>query len=175
MKLLNAAIGAAVVVAVEASPVFAGHAPESQEASLADGGLRSHESFNSDYLVYRSAGGETVVLGKEKKRRWWCVWLCKTRVAKKADKIRLSNTYYAEVQPGIFAFVGESVVCVNASSCESKHWAFGRTVEMSFPGGGTTGGLLPIDGVVTEHSVRIGGETFTATTAVGKHPAPVIL
>lgn len=169
-------IGIVIAASLVAVPANANHAPESQEAPLADGGLRQHESFKTNYYVYRSIGGETAVLGKEKKRRWWCVWLCKTRVAKKAEEIIVRNTYYAEVQPGVFAsVVGDAVVCANASSCGDKHWAFGATIKIPFPGGGALDGLLPIDGVVTEHQVRINSETFTATTAVGKHPGPVIL
>jgi len=163
-----------VLASLAATPAMTSHAPASQEVPLADGGIRKHKSFKTNWYVYRSIGGETRVEGKEKKRRWWCVWLCKTRVAKKADEIVIRNVYYSETQPGVFASLEKIAVCANASSCTQKEWAVGATIKVPFPGGGAIDGLLPIDGVVTEHQVRIGADTFTATTAVGKHPGPVI-
>lgn len=172
--------GAAVLIAASV-PAFGSHAPESQEAPLAGGGLRKHESFKSNYIVYKSVGGETEVLGKEMKRKWWCVWLCKRRVAKNAEKITVHNTYYHEVQPGVFASLQDFKICTNASSCSVKHWSVGAFVKMKFDSGGlggpagAGGAELEVHGVVTTHEVIVDGETFTATTAIGKHPPPVFL
>ena len=178
MKLVIA--GAAALIAASV-PAFGSHAPETQEAALAGGGLRKHESFRSNYIVYKSIGGETVVLGKEMKRKWWCVWLCKRRVSKNAEKITVVNTYYHEIQPGVFASVQDFRTCTNASSCRVRHWSVGALVKIKFDSGGVggpggaAGAELEIQGIVTTHEVTVDGETFTATTALGKHPAPVIL
>jgi hypothetical protein len=173
--------GAAALLAVIAAPAFGGHAPERQEAALSDGGLRTHESFKTNYYIYKSVGGETEILGKTKKRRWWCVWLCKTRVAKKAETITVHNIYYHEIQPGVFATVEDFKTCTNASSCMIRHWSVGAMVKIKFDSGGVGGPAgaggaeLEIEGVVSAHEATVDGETFTATTAVGKHPPPVIL
>ena len=172
---------AAALAAAAAAPAFGNHAPESQEAALADGGLRTHESFKSNYLVYKSVGGETAILGKEKKRKWWCAWLCKRRVAKNAETITVVNTYYHEVQPGVFASIQDFKTCTNASSCAIRHWSVGALVKMKFDSGGVggpagaAGAELEVHGVVTSHAVTVDGETFTATTSLGEHPAPAIL
>lgn len=177
-------VGAAALIAAASVPAFGSHAPETQEAPLAGGGLRKHESFGKSWYIYNSIGGETKVFGKEKKRKWWCVFLCKRRVSKNAETITVLNTYYHEIQPGVFASTQEFKTCTNASSCTVRKWSAGAFIEIEFdtagggvgdPVGGGALGKLEIQGVVTSHEVTIDGETFSATTARGKHPAPVIL
>jgi hypothetical protein len=62
-----------------------------------------------------------------------------------------------------------------------RHWSVGAMVKINFDAGGVGGPAgaggaeLAIEGVVTSHEATVDGETFTATTAVGKHPPPVIL
>ena len=149
------------------------------ETPLNDGGLVISTSWKSNYLVYRSIGGETEVKGKEQKRKWWCVWLCKRRVDKNATRIEILNTYFAEVQPGVFARLERQKVCSNASSCKQREWAAGVGVKLTFPGGSTTPGqldaLLPVDGVITRHAIVVDGRTIVVSTSAGKHPPGIIL
>ncbi len=145
---------AAAVMVAGALPAFASHAPSSQEIPLAGGGLRTHESFKSNYIVYKSIGGETEILGKEKKRKWWCVWLCKRRVAKNAETITVHNTYYHEIQPGVFASVQEAKTCTNASSCSIKHWSIGALVKIKFDSGGAGGPPGPAGAAVVNQGKR---------------------
>lgn len=151
--------------------------PSSIQTPLDDGGLVSSKSFKSNYLIYRSIGGSTKVQGKEQKRKWWCLWLCKRRVDKNAQSITITNTYYSEVQPGVFAVLERAPkTCTNTSSCEQKEWAFGLGVKLEFPGGGPSptvpGGLLPVDGVITKHEILVDNRSITVVTSVGKHPGP---
>lgn len=151
-----------------------------RETSLEDGGLVISTSWKSNYLVYRSIGGETTAKGKETKRKWWCAWLCKQRVGKKAQRIQIANTYFSEVSPGVFASLErEPKVCTNAESCKQNEWAVGVGIKLNFPNGGSPSpgqveGLLPVDGVITRHIVQVDDRTITATTSAGKHPAPII-
>ena len=80
----------------------------------------------TNYFLYRSIGGETYLKGKEQERQWWCVWLCKRNVDKKADSIIVENTYYAEVIPGVFASQQMATTCTNSASCtlEKSAWKF---------------------------------------------------
>lgn len=158
-----------------ATTVLLADHPGSIETALDDGGLATSKSFKSNYLIYRSIGGETRVQGKEKKRKWWCAWLCKRRVDKNAERITVANTYFSEVQPGVFAVLErEPRTCNDASSCGQKEWAAGLVVERTFPNGSTTpgipGGLLPVQGVITRHEIVVDGRTIMNVTAAGKHP-----
>jgi len=153
--------------------------PSSIDTPLNDGGLVVTKSFKTNLLVYRSIGGRTDVKGKEQKRKWWCVWLCKRRVDKNAQRITISNTYFSVVSAGIFAVLErDPKTRSNASSCEQKEWAAGVGVKLQFPEGGTSpttmGGLLPVDGVITRHDILVDGRTISAVTSVGKHPSPTI-
>jgi hypothetical protein len=156
------------------------HLPSSINTPLSDGGLAVSTSFKTNLLVYRSIGGRTDVKGKEQKRKWWCVWLCKRRVEKKAERITISNTYFSEITPGVFAVLErDPKTCNNASSCEQKEWAVGVGIKLQFPAGGTSpttaDELLPVDGVITRHEILVDGQLISAATAAGKHPAPPIL
>jgi hypothetical protein len=168
------------ILALALSTSARGDHGEKRETPLNDGGLVSSTSWKSNYILYRSIGGETVVKGKQVQRKWWCVWLCKRRVSKNAERIEIANTYFAEVQPGVFASLERPPkVCTNTDSCEQKEWAFGVGVKLNFPNGGspTPGqleGLLPVDGVITRHTVRVDNGTITATTSAGKHPGTII-
>ena len=161
-----------------ASTALADH-PRSIETPLGDGGLVTSKSFKTNLLIYRSIGGRTDVKGKETKRKWWCVWLCKRRVDKNAERITVRNTYFSEVSPGVFASLeADPKTCTNASSCEQKEWAFGAGIKLTFPEGGPSpapvDGLLPVDGVITRHEIVVDGQTMSATTSAGKHPvAPI--
>jgi hypothetical protein len=153
--------------------------PSSINTSLNDGGLVVSDSFTTNLLVYRSIGGHTDVKGKEEKRKWWCVWLCKRRVARNAERITITNTYFSEVTPSVFAVLQrDPKTCNNASSCEQKEWAVGVGIELQFPAGGTSpttvSGLLPVDGVITSHEVVVDDRTIAVATSVGKHPPPPI-
>jgi hypothetical protein len=153
--------------------------PSSIDTPLSDGGLVVSKSFKTNLLVYYSIGGRTDVKGKEQKRKWWCLWLCKRRVDKNAERITISNTYFSEVTPGVFAVLErDPKTCNNASSCEQKEWAAGVGIKLQFPEGGTSpttvGGLLPVDGVITRHDILVDGRTISAVTSVGKHPSPSI-
>jgi hypothetical protein len=168
---------AALVISLGVSSLLLADHPRSMETPLNDGGIALSESFKSDLLIYKSIGGRTEVKGKEEERQWWCVWLCKRRVDKKAERITVFNTYFSEVQPGVFAALErDPKTCTNASSCEQKEWGIGVGVKLEFPGGGmsptTLGGLLPVDGVITRHDVVVDGQPLSATTSTGKHPAP---
>ena len=160
-------------------PVRADHG-DRRENALDDGGLVISTSFKSNYLIYRSIGGESVVKGKEKKRKWWCVWLCKRRVPKKADRIEITNTYYSEISPGVFAALErEPKVCTNADSCEEKEFAWGVGLKLQFPDGGgpspaLVDGLLSVDGVITLHVIQVDGRTIRANTGAGKHPGIIV-
>lgn len=154
--------------------------PNSIDTALNDGGLVVSKSFQTNLLVYRSIGGRTDVKGKEQKRKWWCVWLCKRRVDKNAERITISNTYFSEITPGVFAVLQrDPKTCNDASSCEQKEWAVGVGIKLQFPGGGTSpttvSELLPVDGVITRHEILVDGRPISAVTSVGKHPAPPIL
>lgn len=153
--------------------VTANHVPSKEKAALDSGGYRESKSFKSNYLFYRSIGGNTTVKGKKKKRKWTCAWLCKKRVDKKVESITITNYYYSELSPGVFVDSGPvEKVCLNSSSCTLKEWAAGFNISMQFPNGENGGGLLPIDGVVTRHRIEIDGELFSVLTAKGKHPEP---
>lgn len=168
-----------VVLFALSSLLLADH-PSSIDTPLNDGGLVVSKSFKTNLLVYRSIGGRTDVKGKEQKRKWWCVWLCKQRVDKKAERITISNTYFSEITPGVFAALErDPKTCGNASSCEQKEWALGVGIKLEFPAGGTSpttvGGLLPVDGVITRHEILVDGRLISVVTSVGKHPTPPIL
>jgi len=151
---------------------------EKREQPLSGGGLVTSTSWKSNYLVYRSIGGETEVKGATMERKWWCVWLCKRRVDKKAERIEIFNTFFSEVQPGVFARLERLQVCANKASCEQSEWAVGLGVKLTFPNGGPSpeavGGLLPVDGVITRHTIKVDGQTLIATTSAGKHPPNII-
>lgn len=152
---------------------FADHLNSTESDDLESGGFRESKSWKTDWKIYKSVGGETFLKGKEKKRKWWCVWLCKRRVDKKADLIIIQNTYFSEISPGIFSsFQAGPKECKNKASCKQREWAFGGAIEIPFPGGGTIDNLLPIDGVITRHEIRVDGNTFFEMTAKGKHPDP---
>ena len=156
------------------------HLPSSIDTPLSDGGLVVSKSFKTNLLVYRSIGGRTDVKGKEQARKWWCLWLCRVRVEKKAERITISNTYFSEITPGVFAVLErESKTCNNASSCEQKEWAVGVGIKLQFPAGGTSpttvSELLPVDGVITRHEILVDGRLISAVTSAGKHPEPPIL
>jgi hypothetical protein len=152
---------------------------EKHETALSDGGLVTATSWKSNYYIYRSIGGETEVKGKQMERKWWCVWLCKRRVSKNAERIEISNTYFAEVQAGVFARLERVKVCTNTDSCQQKEWAVGVGVKLSFPNGGPgpapLDGLLPVDGVITKHTVIVNNQTIIMFTSAGKHPPGIIL
>ncbi len=139
-----------MLVAAIALPaiVAADHAPSKQKLDLDDGGYRESKSFKSNWGVYRSIGGNTRIKGKKKKRKWYCGWLCKVRVDKKAESITITNVYYSELSPGVFV---ESApiqkTCEDTASCTLKESAAGFNITMRFPNGENGGGLLPIDGV----------------------------
>ena len=155
------------------------HYPSSIDTPLSDGGLVVSKSFKTNLLVYRSIGGRTDVKGKAKKRKWWCLWLCKRRVEKNAERITISNTYFSEITPGVFAVLErDPKTCNNASSCEQKEWAVGVGIKLQFPAGGTSpttvSELLPVDGVISRHEILVDGRLISAVTSAGKHPAPPI-
>jgi hypothetical protein len=157
------------------SNVLVADHPKSIETAVNVGGKGTSQSFKNNYFIYRSIGGRTDIVSNKTERKYWCLWLCKVPVPRKAERIVVANTYYAEVQTGVFAVLERGPkTCSNASSCEQKEWAFGLAVELEFPGGGasptTLGGLLEVDGVVTTHEVAIDGQTFTVVTSAGKHP-----
>ncbi|MEX0644608.1 MAG: hypothetical protein WD076_04815 [Parvularculaceae bacterium] len=172
-KLIFALVG---VFALLGIPALGSHAPAKVEEALSDGGLRHSESFKTNYYIYKSIGGETWLKGKEKKRKWWCAWLCKRRVDKKAELITIHNTYYAEVSPGFFSSIERLKTCANAASCKQKEWSIGVGVKLPFPGesGSPTPSPteLPIDGVITRHTIKVDGQEFSIETSYGKHPAP---
>lgn len=158
------------------APLLADH-PKSIDTPIDGGGLVISKSFKTNLLVYRSIGGGTDVKGQEQKRKWWCVWLCKRRVDKNAERITISNTYFAQITPGVFASLQrDPKTCTNTSSCEQKETAVGVGVKLPFPGQPTTvDGLLPVDGVITRHEILVDGRTIVVSTSVGKHPAGPIL
>ncbi|MEM8500947.1 MAG: hypothetical protein AAF542_23235 [Pseudomonadota bacterium] len=155
---------------------IANHVDDKYERPLDDGGKYTSKSFKTNFLVYKSIGGSTSVKGKEKKRKWYCVWLCKVRKDKKVQRIVIQNTYYSELSPGNFTLYQEQPkVCENSSSCTQKEWAAGASIKIPFPGGGTIDNLLPIDGVVTRHEIHIEGQQMKSElTSKGKHPDPGI-
>jgi hypothetical protein len=152
---------------------FANHLNSVEEDDLDDGGIRKSKSWKTNLFVYKSIGGETTVKGKEKKRKWWCVWLCKRRVDKNAELIVIQNTYFSEISPGVFSNAQKAPKqCQDSSSCKQSEWAVGGAIKIPFPGGGTIDNLLPIDGVITRHEIMVDGQTFVEMTAKGKHPEP---
>jgi hypothetical protein len=163
-----------LMLSLTSTVLIADH-PSSIDTALSTGGKGTSHSFKNSYVIYRSVGGRTDIKSDKEERKWWCVWLCKRPVPKKAQRIAIANSYYAEVQTGVFAVLQRGPkICNNASSCELKEWAFGLAVELEFPDGGasptTLGELLEVDGVVTTHEVSIDGQTFTVVTSAGKHP-----
>lgn len=168
---------AILVLLLGTSSLLLADHPSSIDTALDDGGVVVSKSFKTNLLVYRSIGGSTKVQGKEKKRKWWCAWLCKRRVDKDAERITVTNTYYSEVSPGVFAVLQrDPKTCTDTSSCEQKEWAIGLGIKIEFPDGGpsptTLGGLLPVDGVITTHEILVDNRSISAVTSVGKHPAP---
>jgi hypothetical protein len=152
---------------------LATHLPSQEKHDLEDGGYRDSKSWKKNWYVYRSIGGETTLKGEERKRKWWCAWLCRVAVDKEAESIIILNTYFSEVSPGVFSsFDAQPEVCNNASSCTQKEWAVGGAIEIPFPGGGGIDNLLPIDGVITRHEISVDGNQFIVQTASGKHPTP---
>lgn len=148
--------------------------PKSETQKIGDVKIRC-ESFDRNLWFYRSIGGKVKVRGKKKKRRWWCLWLCKKPVKKKADSIYIQNTYYSSINdtPIPVKTASHQKTCTQSSGCKLHHWAFGFGVDIKFPDGGATPGtvddLLPIQGVVTEARVTVDGETVSFTTATGIH------
>lgn len=57
-----------------------------------------HKSWNSNYYFYKSIGSEVKSQLRVKKRRWWCLWLCKTWGWKNwpADRLRLGVSFYSD-------------------------------------------------------------------------------
>ena len=170
---------AIVLVWFALSSVLLATHPSSIDTPLKDGGLVVSQSFKTNLAIYRSIGGRTEVQGKEQKRKWWCVWLCSRRVDKKAERITIGNTYFSEIATGVFAVLApDPKTCANASSCEQKEWAVGVGMKLEFPAGDksptTLSGLLPVDGVITTHEIVVDGQTLSAATSVGKHPAAPI-
>jgi hypothetical protein len=133
-------------------------------------------SFNTDVQLYRSIGGEVEVRREEKKRRWWCAGLCKTKVKAEADSIEIENTYFATVNdfPIPVQAAHHEGVCSNSSDCKLHHSAGGILADIKFPDGGISPGpiddLLSLKGVVTRARVTIDGRMMTFTTAAGLHP-----
>ncbi|MEM7765673.1 MAG: hypothetical protein AAF290_16530 [Pseudomonadota bacterium] len=163
------------LAAVALLPIIAAadHAESNVKIDLDSGGYRESKSFKTNGFVYRSIGGNTTIKGEKKKRSWKCVWLCKKSVKKKVERIVLVNTYYSEVSPGSFVSSGPvQKTCEDVSSCTLKEWAVGFNISMQFPNGENGGGLLPIDGVITNHRMIIDGQQYSAYTAKGKHPTP---
>jgi len=150
---------------------FAAHLNSKEHNDLDSGGFLESKSWKTDWKIYKSIGGESFLKGKKKKRKWWCAWLCSKRVNKKADLIIVQNTYFSEISPGIFSsYEKQPKECQNTASCKQREWAFGGAIEIPFPGGDTIDGLLPIDGVITRHEIRVDGSTFFELTSKGKHP-----
>ncbi|MGB5658445.1 MAG: hypothetical protein WBO54_03105 [Thermoanaerobaculia bacterium] len=171
--------GLFLVMALAISTPLRSDHGDRRENPLDAGGIVISKSFKTNLIIYKSVGGETVVKGKEKKRKWWCAWLCRRRVSKDADRIEITNTYYSEISPGVFAeLVREPRVCTNTDSCEQKEYAFGVGVKLKFPDGGPSptpiDGLLPVDGVITLHVIQVDGRTIFANTGAGKHPGPIV-
>lgn len=148
--------------------------PKSETQKIGDVEIKC-ESFNRNFWFYRSIGGKVKVRGKKKKRRWWCLWLCKRPVKVKADSIHIENTYYSSIddRPIPVRTASHQKTCMGASDCKLHHWAVGLGVKIKFPDGSATPStvddLLPLKGVVTVARVTIGGQTASFTTATGLH------
>ena len=161
-----------VLIAFAPSLGFADHISKSQEVEIDDGKIKS-KSFKTDVKItnfvkiYKSIGGNTKLIGKRKKRKWWCGWLCKRPVGINADEIVIENTYYGKVSPAHFETLDRRKVCRSTSSCTEKITFWGFLTKMKFPG---DLGEIEVVGVTTRHTINVNGETKTWLTAKGEHP-----
>jgi hypothetical protein len=149
--------------------------PRSQSQTIGDVVVEAR-SFKHNFFFFRSIGGEVTVRGSRRKRRWWCLWLCKTPVAVEADRIEIENRYFAHVvgTPFLVDAASHEKACSDCSDCTLKHWAVGIGVKLEFPDGSgkpsTVSDLLPLDGVMSRARVDVAGSSLTFETAAGSHP-----
>jgi len=122
------------------------------------------KSFKTNLKVYKEIGGEVrVKIGKKR--------------AKEVDFIRIKNEYYSRVGDTPYAVLSaeQNKVRAHRRKCGLKHWAVGIGVKIKFPGGDVRPSkfpkLMPLHGVVTHATVRIGGKDLVFITAKGPHPS----
>ncbi len=164
----------AIVLLASTTPAHADHGAQKEE-SVKDGKIVS-KSFKRNWLIYKSIGSKTEAKSNKKKRRWWCGWLCKTNKALKVQSIHISNTYYADVDPGapqvLFGHTEEKT-CTDTHSCTLKEWAFGAAPKFSFDGTptGLDGVPFPLSGVIGVHTIVLkDGTRVQLVTSKGAHP-----
>lgn len=151
-----------------AIPSIADHLKAEERSDLADGGIVISKSFKTNRFVYKSIGGNTTVKGKEKKRKWWCAWLCTRRTEKKAERITIQNTYFAKSLTGVFTNQqGTPLECLDSASCTQKEWEVGVLPSITFPG---EIGEVEIVGVQSRHTVQVDNAFFSAVTEKGEVP-----
>ena len=122
------------------------------------------KSFKRNFLIYRSIGCVVTATAEKRRRRWFCLWLCKTRVRKKVPIISIRNTYY--IRTGGTELVEEvpqanhNTTCNNASKCKLRQFVVAT-------------GFIP-EGVVSLSTVSLNGELHTFVTAIGPQPEQII-
>ena len=133
-------------------------------------------SFKTNLWLYKSIGGEVYIQTQRRRRRWWCLWLCRTRDSVSAERITIDNSYFARVEdtPFLISAASHEKECRNTSRCTLKHFAFGVGVKLEFPSGGaaptTVPDLLPSDGVMSRARIEVQGTNLHFQTAAGPHP-----
>jgi len=148
--------------------------PNTQTQTFGDVEVRC-KSFNINLILYRSIGTKVEVRGEEMKRRWWCLWLCKTKVPAKADILHVENTYFSVIDnmPVPVRTSIHDKTCNNASDCKLHHWAVGVGVKITFPNGDATpdtiNDLLPLHGVTSIVRVTNNGSVLNFSTGAGIH------
>lgn len=82
-----------------------------------------HKSWKSNYFLYKSIGSEVKSQLRVKKRRWYCLWICKTWGWKDwpANRLRLEVRFYSNgVQLQLLTESGSEV-----KKLKIKHFAVG--------------------------------------------------
>jgi len=134
------------------------------------------KSYKRNWFVWRAIGGESKVFGTKKIRKWWCAWLCRRPVSKNAERITILNTYYAEITPENYQPILERFKeCSNSSECLQREFAVGAAIKLPFPGAGGIDNLLPVSGVITQHTINIDGfGQVRKVTSKGDHGRPTV-
>jgi hypothetical protein len=148
----------------------------SSQVETVDGIEVKATAFKTNAWFYKSIGGK-VTIRQGTSRRWWCLWLCRRSDNVEADNVIIENLYYSRIEGTAIEVVSarHAGEWHNATTCTLKHWAVGMLAKIKFPGGGTTpgtvSGLLTLNGVISQATVRIKGRALNFITAAGSYPS----
>lgn len=131
-------------------------------------------AFKKNILFWKSIGGQVKAFEKRKRRRWWCLWICKTHDKYKHADVSLFTYYYGNqdiggTRPILVELATREDFCENVHKCLSRHFAVGASLK--FPTN-TINGLadLPLDGVIAIARVTIRGQSEEFRTSKGSVP-----